>query len=121
MKGRFALAAVAVIVSASCGSKGDPLPPLRLLPAKAEGLAAVRVEGRPITLSFVVPAANDDGSVPVDIASMRVFAVTMPASDPAPTVLDLIGGDLIVATIDVLVPQADGARKTTETPETPSA
>ena len=110
-----------LVLSAACGSKGDPLPPLRLLPAKAEGLSAVRVEGRPITLSFVVPAANDDGSVPVDISSMRVFAVTMPASDPVPTVLDLIGGDLIVATIDVAVPQADTARQTTDTPQTPPA
>ncbi len=109
-----------LVLSAACGSKGDPLPPLRLVPAKAEGLTAVRVEGRPIRLSFVVPAANDDGSVPVDIASMRVFAVTMPATDLAPTVLDLIGGDLIVATIDVLVPQADTARQTTDTPQTPA-
>ena len=107
-----------LLVLSACGSKGDPLPPLRLVPAKAEGLTALRVEGRPIRLSFVVPAANDDGSVPVDISAMRVFAVTMPASDKPPTVLDLIGGDLIVATIDVVVPQADTARQSTGAPQT---
>lgn len=105
-----------LVLGAACGSKGDPLPPLRLTPAKAEGLSAVRIEGRPITLSFVVPAANDDGSVPVDIASMRVFAVTMPASNPAPTAQDLLGGDLLVATIDVREPEADGGVTTSGAP-----
>ena len=47
-----------IVLSAACGSKGDPLPPLRLAPAKTEGLSAVRIEGRPITLSFVVPASR---------------------------------------------------------------
>ena len=102
--------------AAACGSKGDPLPPLRLAPAKAEGLSAVRIEGEPITLRFVVPAANDDGSVPVDIASMRIFAVTMPAGNRAPTAQDLLGGDLLVATIDVREPQADGGVTTSGAP-----
>ena len=106
-----------LVLGAACGSKGDPLPPLRLVPAKAEGLSAVRIEGRPITLSFVVPAANDDGSVPVDIASMRVFAVTMPEGRPAPTAQDLLGGDLLVATIDVRQPQADGGVTTGGAPD----
>lgn len=108
---------VVLVLSAACGSKGDPLPPLRLAPAKAEGLSAIRIEGEPIRLSFVVPAANDDGSVPIDIASMRIFAVTMPASNPAPTALDLIGGDLLVATIDVREPQADGGLTTSGAPD----
>ena len=106
-----------LVPGAACGSKGDPLPPLRLTPAKAEGLSAVRVEGRPITLRFVVPAANADGSVPVDIASMRIFAATMAASRPAPTALDLLGGDLLVATIDVRQPQADGGVTTGGAPD----
>lgn len=111
---------VLVLGAVSCGSKGDPLPPLRLAPAKTPGLTAARIEGRPIALQFVVPAANDDGSVPVDIAAMRVFAVTMPASEAAPAALDLLGGDLLVATIDVQTPRADDARQTTGAPPPPA-
>lgn len=116
---RLTAVIIASVLGVACGSKGDPLPPLRLAPAKAAGLTAARIEGRPITLQFVVPAANDDGSVPVDIAAMRVFAVTMPASEPAPTPLDLLGGDLLVATIDVQTPRADDARQTTGAPPPP--
>ena len=120
MTRRLTSVIVASVLAAACGSKGDPLPPLRLAPAKTPGLTAARIEGRPIALRFVVPAANDDGSVPVDIASMRVFAVTMPASEPAPTPLDLLGGDLLVATIDVQPPRADDARQTTGAPPPPA-
>lgn len=98
---RCSVLCLVLVLGAGCGSKGDPLPPLRLAPAKAAGLSAARIEGRPIALQFVVPAANDDGSVPVDIVAVRVFAVTMPASEPAPTALDLLGGDLLVATVGV--------------------
>ncbi len=88
---------------AACGSKGDPLPPLRLAPAKTEGLSATRVQGGPITLRFTVPAANEDGTAPPDIAAVRVFAVTKPAGDPPPTAADLGGGGEAtqVATISV--------------------
>lgn len=90
-----------LVPGASCGSKGDPLPPFRPIPAKPAGLSATRIEGRPTLLRFTVPAANDDGSVPADVAAVRVYAITQPASTPAPTALDLLGGELVVATIDV--------------------
>ncbi|MEX2273652.1 MAG: hypothetical protein WD690_19455 [Vicinamibacterales bacterium] len=92
------LASLAVV---ACGSKGPPLAPLRLAPSKTEGLSAIRVQGGPITLQFTVPATNAGGSVPPDIASIRVFAITKPAGDPPPTAADLAGGDLRIATIAV--------------------
>lgn len=109
---------LASLALAACGSKGDPLPPLRPIPAKAEGLSAMRVQGGPITLRFTVPAANDDGTGPVDITAIRVFAVTKPAGDPPPTASDLAGGgDLTrVATISVIPPPLGGAAQTSDAP-----
>lgn len=108
-----------VLAVAGCGSKGAPLPPLRHAPSRAEGLSALRVQGGPVTLRFVVPAANDDGSAPPDVASMRIFAVTRPAGDPPPTAIDLAGGDTRIATIDVRPPTTDTAPRTGVTPAAP--
>ncbi|HEX6322572.1 MAG TPA: hypothetical protein VFZ36_02515 [Vicinamibacterales bacterium] len=105
---------------AACGSKGDPLPPLRPAPAKTEGLSAARVEGEPITLRFTIPARNDDGTGPVDVGSMQVFAVTKPAGDPPPTAADLAGGGdaTRIATIDVRR-QPLGGMERADTPQLP--
>lgn len=106
---------------AACGSKGDPLPPYRPIPARTEGLTATRVQGGAITLRFTVPAANADGSAPADISAIRIFALTRPAGDPAPTASDLAGGgdETRVATIPVRRPPLGGAENTA-TPDTPS-
>lgn len=114
----FVLAALAL--GAACGSKGDPLPPLRPAPAKTEGLSATRAEGEPISLRFTVPATNADGTGTLDLASMRVFAVTKPAGDPPPTAADLAGGGdaTSIATIDVRV-QPLGGMERSGTPPLP--
>src|SRR5690606_23313884 len=92
----------------ACGSKGDPLPPLRLAPGKPEALTAVRIEGQPVTLSFTVPSVNHDGSAPVAIATVRVFALTRPATDPAPAPATLVGEDHRLASIDIVPLPAEG-------------
>lgn len=103
----------------ACGSKGPPLAPLRLAPARTEGLSAMRIEGGPIALRFVVPATNDNGSTPPDIRSMRVFAVTRPAGDPPPTAADLTARERQIATIDVHPPLTATARGTDVPPPPP--
>jgi hypothetical protein len=113
---RFLAVITLAAVSTACGSKGPPLAPLRLAPSRAEGLSAVRLEGGPITLRFVVPAVNDDGSAPPDISSMRIFALTKPAGDPAPTAVELTTGDARIATIPVRAPTTDTAPRTGVTP-----
>ncbi|MDQ3070100.1 MAG: hypothetical protein M3R55_10280 [Acidobacteriota bacterium] len=118
MKSRFIAAALAAATLAACGAKGDPLPPFRPAPARAEGLSALRVEGRPIVLRFVVPAANDDGTVPVDITAIRVFALTRPQGDPAPSLPELINISNLVATVPVQAAPAQGLT-TTATPAVP--
>lgn len=97
-----------LLSSAACGSKGDPLPPRRLTPAQAKDVTAFRIEGRPIVLTFNVPEVNDDGTSPVDVAKMEVYAVTKLATDPPPPASDLIGNeDNRVAEIAVRVPPED--------------
>lgn len=110
------------VLSAGCGSKGDPLAPYRPAPAKTEGLTATRVAGGAITLRFTVPAANDDGTAPPDITALRVFALTKPAGDPPPTASDLAGGGdrTEIATISVVTPPLGGVART-DTPAPPPA
>lgn len=109
------------LAAGACGSKGDPLPPLRLAPGKPEALTAVRIEGRPVTLTFAIPAVNHDGSTPVDIASVRVFAITRPATDPAPEAAALVGDANRLATLDVAQAPPDGGVATSGTPAVPGA
>jgi hypothetical protein len=110
-----------LLLSAACGSKGDPLPPRRLTPAQTKDVTAFRIEGRPIALTFQVPDVNDDGTSPVDVAAMEIFAVTKLATDPPPPASDLIGNeDNRVAEIAVRVPPEAGEEQP-GAPETPPA
>lgn len=110
------------LVLAACGSKGDPLPPYRPAPGKAEAVTATRIEGGPITLRFTVPAANADGTSPVDITAIRVFAVTKPAGEAPPTPADLAGGGdaTQVATVSVLTPPLGGVERDAPAPSMPT-
>ncbi|MGH9391407.1 MAG: hypothetical protein ACRD1Z_17510, partial [Vicinamibacteria bacterium] len=70
----------------ACGKKGDPLPPLRLVPAPAEELTLRQVGDR-LRLGWKAPARNQDGSSEnVDLESVRVLRRVMdvPAPPPAP-------------------------------------
>lgn len=104
------------LAAGACGSKGAPLPPLRQAPARAEGLSALRVQGGPITLRFVVPEKNDDGTSPPDVSSMRIFAVTKTAGDTPPTAAQLATGDTRIATIDVRPREGETEPRTTAAP-----
>lgn len=57
----------------SCGKRGNPLPPLRPVPTRITDVTAVRTT-RGITLRFTVPSANLDGTTPVVIDRVDVFA-----------------------------------------------
>jgi hypothetical protein len=71
-----------LLVGASCGKKGPPLPPLVKLPVPAADLVAER-HGDTVDLQFSVPLANTDGTRPANVARVDVYAVTAP-----PTVTD---------------------------------
>lgn len=79
---RAAAAAVAItLLSAGCGKKGPPLPPLVRLPAAPAEVSAAR-RGNEVAVEFVVPAANADGSRPANISRVDVYAVTAAANIP---------------------------------------
>jgi hypothetical protein len=76
----------------SCGKKGDPLPPLRLVPAPAEEVTLRQVGDR-LRLDWEAPARNEDGTTEgVDLELARVMrrvteipaVPSSPDSDPAP-------------------------------------
>ena len=76
----------------SCGKKGDPLPPLRLVPAPAEGVTLRQVGDR-LRLGWKAPARNEDGTTEgVDLEGARVMrrvtdipdVAPVPAQAPAP-------------------------------------
>jgi hypothetical protein len=73
----------AIVVTAGCGKRGDPLPPLRPVPAAIEDLTAQRLDNR-VELQWTVPSANMDGTTPPAVDRVDVFAVTMAADAAAP-------------------------------------
>jgi hypothetical protein len=78
---------VALLAVVSCGKKGDPLPPLRLVPAPPDELK-LRQSGDRLQLTFRAPARNEDGSSDkVDLESARVMRRVreIPTAPEAPT------------------------------------
>jgi len=96
-----ALIVVLVSLTAGCGRKGAPLPPLVKLPAAPADLTAER-RGDTVNLRFTVPKVNTDDSRPANVARVDIFAVSGP-----PTVSDqeLITQGTRVATVPVKTPR----------------
>jgi hypothetical protein len=91
---------VAVATTIACGKKGDPLPPLRPVPAMVSGFAADRI-GTTVTIRFATPTANQDASTPSATQRIDLFALTMPASAPAPNIDQLVTADNVVSAVPV--------------------
>lgn len=81
---RFVVLSGAMAVMAACGKKGDPLPPLRPVPARITDVTVVRTADR-VELRFTVPAANLDGTSPPAIDRVDVYALATPAGAAAPS------------------------------------
>jgi hypothetical protein len=76
----------ALLTLVSCGKKGDPLPPLRLVPATAEDVSLRQVGAR-LLLTWKAPARNEDGSTErVDLATVRVMRRVVAIPPPPPEV-----------------------------------
>jgi hypothetical protein len=86
---RGALAASLVVCAAvaagGCGKRGNPLPPLRPVPARIADLSAVRTASR-VTLHFTVPAANVDGTTPAAVERVDVYRIVLATGMPPPPV-----------------------------------
>lgn len=76
--------------AAACGKKGNPLPPLRPVPARIADLTAVRTAGQ-VELRFTVPAANLDGSAPVVIERVDIYGMQASEGQTVPPAGQLSG------------------------------
>lgn len=95
----LALAGV-IGAAAACGKKGPPLPPLRPVPVAVSGFTAERV-GLAVTLRFMVPGGNLDGSTPPAVERVEIYALTLPAGAPAPRAIQLLVPGNLAATVGV--------------------
>jgi hypothetical protein len=94
------LAVLLVIAGlAGCGKKGPPLAPLVSVPASIGSLEAHRV-GTTVYAGFKIPAANQDGTQPADIARVEIWACTCNPRDIA----SLYRYGTLVATVPVKRP-----------------
>ena len=69
------LMALLVLSVAACGKKGPPLAPIVRIPAAIETITPLRV-GNDVYLTLTVPRLNIDGTQPIDILEVRVYAYT---------------------------------------------
>ena len=82
---RLLLLGVLVVVAPACGKRGPPLPPLHPAPDKVTGTTFVRHEGD-VTVNFLTPIKNVDGSTPFLLDRIEIYALTAAAGTVTPTV-----------------------------------
>jgi hypothetical protein len=80
--------AALVIASVACGKKGPPLAPIVHIPAAVEHIEARR-RGNDVSLTVTVPAKNIDGTIPVDVGRIEVFAFTGTTAPPVSRFIEL--------------------------------
>jgi predicted small lipoprotein YifL len=103
---RAAAAAVVLCSLAACGKKGPPLPPLRYVP-NAPAELQLRRSANQVRLQFKLPTGNVQGSGPIALDRVEVFAVTVAASSADPANRDLLSPKYLVGTITVKPPAAN--------------
>ncbi len=79
---------VILAVTAGCGKKGPPLPPIVRVPAAVSQLTARRV-GDDVVLNLALPAQNVDQSTPVNLAHVEVYGYTGQTAPPAPRFMEV--------------------------------
>jgi hypothetical protein len=96
----IAAALFVVGVTAACGQKGPPLPPLRPLPVSPSEMAARRVGDR-VHLRFIVPATNQDPAAPISVSRVDIYARSLGYGSEAPVLTQLVNRDFLVGSIEV--------------------
>jgi hypothetical protein len=79
--------ALTAALSAACGKKGPPLPPLLKVPVAPPDLVVVR-RGDIVDLQFTVPSTNTDGTRPANVERVEIYALTLPSGAAAQTLTD---------------------------------
>ncbi len=98
-RGRLGAVVIALAVAAACGKRGNPLPPLRSVPARIADLTAHRVDDR-VELSWTVSAANTDGTATA-VTAVEIYAVSTPAAAEPPAPAALIVKERLAARLAV--------------------
>lgn len=78
---------LAALVLAGCGLKGDPLPPLRIIPLKTQDLT-LRQQGEWILLEMGYPATTISGMALGGIDAVELLELVKPAPADAPPAVD---------------------------------
>lgn len=94
-----------------CGKRGPPLPPLHPAPAAVGNLSVVR-RADSVTIRFTAPTANQDGSEPLLLDRIDIFAITLAPDARPPFAEELRIPANRIATIPPVAPAA-----TTDTPK----
>jgi hypothetical protein len=93
----------------ACGKKGDPLPPLQIVPAAVTDLSAA-LSGGEITLAFTVPAADPNDPVLVAPERIEIYRLDTPPGGKPPAVVSAVGqkeylrGEIAVRPPEAVVP-----------------
>jgi hypothetical protein len=96
---------IAVVASAGgCGKRGNPLPPLRPVPAAVTALSARRVGDR-VEVRFTIPSDNVDRSNPPSVRRVDIYAAVGPtsASPPVPALIPVAAISLPIASVPLSV------------------
>jgi hypothetical protein len=106
---RLGAALSVALVVAACGKKGDPLPPLQIVPARVTDLTASLGAGR-IQLQFTVPAGDPQTGLTVAPERIEIYRVVTEPEAPVPPAAQIVGaqeylrGELVVRRADVTPP-----------------
>jgi hypothetical protein len=92
---------VGVMTLAACGKKGPPLPPIVRVPAAPAGFMAER-RGDTVDITFMVPAANVDGTRPANVQRVEVYGYTGPATVSA---AEIVKQGTRIGSVDVKRPR----------------
>jgi hypothetical protein len=90
-------------LTAACGKKAPPLPPLNLVPDRPADTAG-RVAGDRVYLSMTVPVKNTDGRGTLALDHLEIYAVTVDKGAVAPPNRDLLTTAHAIARIPVQPP-----------------
>jgi hypothetical protein len=111
----LALAAVAFVASAACGKKGNPLPPLRPVPARVTDFTARRTAAG-IQLHLTIPSGNTDGTTPPSVERVEIFGKPVAPDSTASLTSDAIAGDSTNRRTTIAVRRPEPESETDEAP-----
>jgi hypothetical protein len=111
----LAVAAAALVASAACGKKGNPLPPLRPVPARVTDFTARRTASG-ISLHLTIPTGNTDGTSPPSVERVEIYGKAVTPDATAALTADGITGDSANRRTTIAVRRPEPESETEEAP-----